>query len=77
MIRQFINHKKRTIAEEGCKIWNKRARKENLKLSEQEMSKVARLFNYDSLQSLFYNLFTSVDKIRCISMQEILSLQVK
>jgi GTP pyrophosphokinase/guanosine-3',5'-bis(diphosphate) 3'-pyrophosphohydrolase len=61
-IRQFINHKKRTIAEEGRKIWNKRARKEKLKLSEQEMSKVARLFNYDSLQSLFYNLFTgSVD----------------
>ena len=61
-IRQFINQKKRTIAEEGREIWNKRARKEKLKLSEQEMSKVARLFNYDSVQSLFYNLFTgSVD----------------
>ncbi|MDA1125931.1 MAG: bifunctional (p)ppGpp synthetase/guanosine-3',5'-bis(diphosphate) 3'-pyrophosphohydrolase [Bacteroidetes bacterium] len=61
-IRQFINHKKRSIADEGRKIWNKRARKEKLELSEQEISKVARLFNYDSVQSLFYNLFTgSVD----------------
>jgi len=61
-IRQFINHKKRTIADEGRKIWNKRAKREKIELSDQEMSKVARLFNYDSVQSLFYNIFTgSVD----------------
>ncbi|MEX2604428.1 MAG: RelA/SpoT family protein, partial [Gracilimonas sp.] len=55
-IRQFIKQKQRKVAEEGRTIWNKRAERGKVEISEQELTKFAKKFNYESNQELFYDI---------------------
>lgn len=57
-IRQFIKQKKRKMAEEGRQVWEKRAARGKLEVSEQELAMFARKFKYESLQDLFYDIGT-------------------
>lgn len=57
-IRQYIKQKQRKIAEEGRDIWNKRAEKGKVEISDQELTKFAKKFNFESTQELFYAIGT-------------------
>ncbi|MCH2451398.1 MAG: bifunctional (p)ppGpp synthetase/guanosine-3',5'-bis(diphosphate) 3'-pyrophosphohydrolase [Gracilimonas sp.] len=59
-IRQFIKQKQRKIAEEGREIWDKRAKKGSIEISEQELNKFAKRFNYESTQDLFFDIGSGV-----------------
>lgn len=54
-IRQFIKQKQRKVAEEGRELWEKRMARGNVELSEQELTKIARKFKYESNQEMFYD----------------------
>lgn len=53
-IRQFIKQKERSIAEEGRELWLKRAERGKVEISDQELTKFARKFEYATTQDLFY-----------------------
>ena len=53
-IRQFIKQKERKIADEGRELWDKRLKKGNVKISEQDLNKIAQRFDYESTQEMFY-----------------------
>jgi GTP pyrophosphokinase/guanosine-3',5'-bis(diphosphate) 3'-pyrophosphohydrolase len=55
-IRQFIKQKQRKVAEEGREIWEKRASRGKLEISEQELNKFANRFKYESTQDLFFDI---------------------
>jgi GTP pyrophosphokinase/guanosine-3',5'-bis(diphosphate) 3'-pyrophosphohydrolase len=57
-IRQFIKQKQRKVAEQGREIWDKRAERGNVEISDQELTKIAKRFKYESTQGLFYDLGT-------------------
>jgi GTP pyrophosphokinase/guanosine-3',5'-bis(diphosphate) 3'-pyrophosphohydrolase len=57
-IRQFIKQKKRKVAEKGRELWDKRCEKGNIEISEQELTKVANRFRYESTHSMFYEIGT-------------------
>ncbi|MEX1211302.1 MAG: bifunctional (p)ppGpp synthetase/guanosine-3',5'-bis(diphosphate) 3'-pyrophosphohydrolase [Balneolaceae bacterium] len=55
-IRQFIKQKERDIADQGREVWEKRLSRGKVKISEQELMKVARKLEFDSLQEIFYEI---------------------
>lgn len=55
-IRQFIKQKERKVADEGRELWKKRADRNDIELSEQEMMRVAHKLKFDSTQDLFYEI---------------------
>jgi len=55
-IRQFIKQKQRKVSEEGRETWDKRAKKGNIEISEQELNKFAKRFSYESTQDLFFGI---------------------
>ncbi len=55
-VRQFIKKKEREVADEGREIWQKRASRGKVKISEQELTRVAHKLNFDSAQELFYKI---------------------
>ncbi|MEX0607907.1 MAG: bifunctional (p)ppGpp synthetase/guanosine-3',5'-bis(diphosphate) 3'-pyrophosphohydrolase [Balneolaceae bacterium] len=55
-IRQFIKQKQRKVSDEGRQIWNKRAEKGKLEISDQELTRFAKKFKYESTQDLFYEI---------------------
>jgi GTP pyrophosphokinase/guanosine-3',5'-bis(diphosphate) 3'-pyrophosphohydrolase len=55
-IRQFIKQKERQTADEGREIWQKRTKRGNVEISEQELVRVAQKLNFDSTQDLFYDI---------------------
>ncbi len=55
-IRQFIKQKERQTADEGREIWEKRAKRGNVEISDQDLTKVAQKLNFDSTQDLFYDI---------------------
>lgn len=55
-IRQFIKQKKRKVADEGRQIWEKRAEKGKLEISEQDLAVFSKKFKYESSQELFYEI---------------------
>ncbi|MFN1835404.1 RelA/SpoT family protein [Balneola sp. MJW-20] len=59
-IRQFIKQKQRKVAEEGREVWNKRAEKGKLEISDQELTKFAKVFKYEASQDLFYDIGTGI-----------------
>ncbi|WP_428235239.1 RelA/SpoT family protein [Gracilimonas sp.] len=59
-IRQFIKQKQRKVAEEGREIWNKRAARGNIEISEQELNRFAKRFKYESTQELFFDIGSGV-----------------
>ncbi|MTI88646.1 MAG: bifunctional (p)ppGpp synthetase/guanosine-3',5'-bis(diphosphate) 3'-pyrophosphohydrolase [Balneolaceae bacterium] len=55
-IRQFIKQKQRKVAEEGKELWEKRAERGKIEISDQELTKFAKRFKYESTQELFYDI---------------------
>jgi GTP pyrophosphokinase/guanosine-3',5'-bis(diphosphate) 3'-pyrophosphohydrolase len=55
-IRQFIKQKERQTADEGREIWEKRAKKGNVEISDQDLMRVAQKLKFDSTQDLFYDI---------------------
>lgn len=55
-IRQFINMKERKGIEEGREIWQKKADKQNLEISDQDLMKVANKLKYHSMNKLYYDI---------------------
>jgi GTP diphosphokinase / guanosine-3',5'-bis(diphosphate) 3'-diphosphatase len=59
-VRQFIKKKEREVADEGREIWQKRASRGKVKITEQELTRVAHKLNFDSAQELFYKIGSGV-----------------
>ena len=57
-IRQFIKQKQRQVADKGRDLWEKRAERGKIEISDQELTKIAKHFKYESTQGLFYDLGT-------------------
>jgi len=55
-IRQFIKQKERQTADEGREIWEKRAKRGNIEISEQDLMRIAHKLKFDSTQDLFYEI---------------------
>jgi GTP pyrophosphokinase/guanosine-3',5'-bis(diphosphate) 3'-pyrophosphohydrolase len=55
-IRQYIKQKERKVADEGRSIWEKHADKNNLRISEQELTRVVQKLNFDTPQDVFYEI---------------------
>lgn len=55
-IRQYIKQKERKVADEGREIWEKRANRGKIEISDQELTKIAKRFKYESTQGMFYDL---------------------
>jgi GTP diphosphokinase / guanosine-3',5'-bis(diphosphate) 3'-diphosphatase len=55
-IRQFIKKQEREIAEEGREIWQKRASRGKIKISEQELTRIAHRLKFDAPQDMFYEI---------------------
>lgn len=59
-LRQFIKQKERKIANKGREIWEKRARRGKVEVSDQELMKVAQRLRFESSQDMFYEIGTGV-----------------
>jgi GTP diphosphokinase / guanosine-3',5'-bis(diphosphate) 3'-diphosphatase len=55
-LRQFIKQKERKVADEGREIWEKRASKGKVEITDQELTKIAKRFNFDNAQEMFYEI---------------------
>lgn len=55
-IRQFIKQKERQTAAEGKELWEKRANRGNIEISEQDLMRIAQKFKFNSTQDLFYEI---------------------
>lgn len=55
-LRQFIKQKERKIADEGRELWEKKAAKGKIEISDQELMKVAHNFRFESTQEMFYEI---------------------
>lgn len=59
-LRQFIKQKERKISDEGRKLWDKKADRAGIEISDQELAKVANKLKYPSLQKLFFDIGSGV-----------------
>lgn len=55
-IRQFIKQKERKVADEGREIWEKRAARGKVEITDQDLTKVAKHLKYETTQGMFYDL---------------------
>jgi GTP pyrophosphokinase/guanosine-3',5'-bis(diphosphate) 3'-pyrophosphohydrolase len=55
-IRQYIKQQEREVADEGQEIWEKRAKRANVEISDQDLMKVAHKLKFESTQELFYEI---------------------
>jgi GTP diphosphokinase / guanosine-3',5'-bis(diphosphate) 3'-diphosphatase len=55
-IRQFIKQKERKVANHGRELWEKRAAKGKIEISDQELTKVAKRFKFSDAQEMFYEI---------------------
>lgn len=55
-IRQYIKKKERQTADEGREIWEKKAKRANIEISEQDLTRIAQKLEFDSTQDLFYDI---------------------
>ncbi|MEQ9309731.1 MAG: bifunctional (p)ppGpp synthetase/guanosine-3',5'-bis(diphosphate) 3'-pyrophosphohydrolase [Balneolaceae bacterium] len=55
-IRQFIKQKQRKVSDQGRELWEKRAEKGKVEISDQDLTKIAKQFKYDTTQGMFYDL---------------------
>lgn len=53
-IRQYIKQKQRAISDEGRMIWEKRSDRGNVEANDQELTKLAKKFDFSTTQDLFY-----------------------
>ena len=57
-VKQFIKQKERAVIEKGREIWEKKAGKGNIKISETDLAKVARQLKFPSMLKMFYEIGT-------------------
>jgi len=57
-IRQFIKQRERNIAREGRELWDKKASRSKLEISDQELTQVAKKFRFDDAQMMFHEIGT-------------------
>ncbi len=65
-LRQFIKQKERKVADEGREIWEKRAKKGKIAISDQELTRIAQKFQFDAAQDMFFEIGSGafeVDKL--------------
>lgn len=55
-IRQFMKQKERKVADEGRDLWDKRAAKARIEISEQDLMRVAHKLDFDSTRDMFYDI---------------------
>jgi len=55
-IRQYIKQKERKIANQGREIWEKRALRGKVEITDQEITKLAKRFHFSDAQELFYEI---------------------
>ena len=55
-IRQFIKSKQRKIVEEGKELWEKRAQRGKVEISDTKLTKVAKRCKYDTTEAMYYDL---------------------
>lgn len=55
-IRQYIRQQEREIADKGRELWEKKASRGKLEISDQELAKIASRLKFPSLHKLFYDL---------------------
>lgn len=55
-IRQFIKQKHRKVSEEGRQVWLKRAERGKVDVTDQELTKFAKRFKYESTQGMFFDI---------------------
>lgn len=55
-IRQYIKQKQRKVADQGREIWEKRAARAKIEITDQELTKIAKHFKYESTQGMFFDL---------------------
>lgn len=55
-IKQFIKQKERAVIEKGREIWEKKAVKANIKITDQELARMVRKLKFSSTQKLFYEI---------------------
>lgn len=63
-IRQFIKQKERKVAEEGRAIWEKQAEKNNIEISNQELTKVIQKLEYETTSDLFYKIGKGLSDVK-------------
>ena len=55
-IRQYIKQKERKVASQGREIWEKRAQRGKVEITDQEITKIAKRFKFNDAQELFYGI---------------------
>jgi GTP pyrophosphokinase/guanosine-3',5'-bis(diphosphate) 3'-pyrophosphohydrolase len=55
-IRQFVRQRQREVSDRGREAWEKRAKRNNIELSDQELMKVSHQLGFDSLLVMFYEI---------------------
>ena len=62
-LRQFIKQKERKVANEGREIWEKRALKGKVEITDQELTKVSKRFKFNDAQEMFYEIGTGAFEV--------------
>lgn len=55
-LRQFIKQKERAVANKGRELWEKKADRAKIQITDQELTKIAQKFNFDATQDMFYEI---------------------
>jgi GTP pyrophosphokinase/guanosine-3',5'-bis(diphosphate) 3'-pyrophosphohydrolase len=53
-IRQYIKQKERAVSDEGKAIWDKRIDRGKIEISDQELTKFAKMYDFTTTQDMFY-----------------------
>ena len=59
-LRQFIKQRERELADQGRDIWERKAAKQKINISEQDLSKIVARLHYSSTQKLFSDIANGV-----------------
>lgn len=59
-LRQFVKQKERKMADEGRLIWQKKAERTRIEITDQDLAKIASKLKYPSLQKLFFDIGSGV-----------------
>lgn len=65
-IRQFIKQKERKVANQGRDIWEKRAARGKIEISDQELTKVAKRFKFSDAQEMFYEIGSGAFEVNAL-----------
>ena len=62
-LRQFAKQKERKVSNEGREIWEKRAARGKVEITDQELTKVAKRFKFNDTQEMFYEIGTGAFEV--------------